>query len=214
MKAIFPSLFLCYCLGLVAQTTGFPERDPHYRLQPEDKIEVQYRYTPEYNALASVQPDGYASMPLIGQVKLAGLTMEEAAAAIRQKAGQRLNEPEVIVLLKEYVKPFFTVAGEVSKPGRIELHGQVTLVEAIALSGGFKDSAHRTQVLLLRKSAPDMAEVRIYDLRKMMSASGIREDITLKSGDMLVIPRNVLSKIEPFIRISEAGLYGLASKFL
>jgi polysaccharide export outer membrane protein len=120
----------------------------------------------------------------------------------------------VIVLLKEYVKPFITVAGEVARPGRIELHGRVTLVEAIALSGGFKDSAHRTQVLLLRKSASDMAEVKMYDLRKLMSASGLREDVALKSGDMLVIPRNALSKIEPFVRISEAGLYGLAQKFL
>ena len=72
------SLFLCFCLGAWAQTAGFAERDPHYRLQPEDKIEVQYRYTSEYNTLASVQPDGYASMPLIGQVKVGGLTLEEA----------------------------------------------------------------------------------------------------------------------------------------
>lgn len=212
MKAIL--LLVSFCLALPAQTGGFAERDPHYRLQPEDKIEVQYRYTPEYNALAAVQPDGYAAMPLIGEVKLAGLTLEEAAAAIRQKAGQRLNDPEVIVLLKEYIKPFFTVAGEVARPGRIELHGQVTLVEAIALSGGFKDSAHRTQVLLLRKSSSDMAQVRIYDLRKMMSPKGILEDVTLKSGDMLVVPRNFVSKLEPWVRISEAGLYGLASKFL
>jgi len=207
-------LFLCCSIALLAQSAGFSERDPHYRLQPEDKVEVQYRYTPEYNALASVQPDGYVSMPLIGEVKLSGLTLEEAAAAIRQKAGQRLNDPEVMVLLREYVKPFFTVAGEVARPGRIEIHGQVTLVEAIALSGGFKDSAHRTQVLLLRKSAQDMAEVKIYDLRKLMSPSGIREDVALKAGDMLVIPRNAISKIEPYVRLSEAGLYALATKFL
>jgi polysaccharide export outer membrane protein len=212
MKAIF--LVLCFCLALPAQTGGFAERDPHYRLQPEDKVEVQYRYTPEYNSLAAVQPDGYVSMPLIGEVKLAGLTLEEAAGAIRQKAGQRLNDPEVIVLLREYIKPFFTVAGEVAKPGRIELHGEVTLVEAIALSGGFKDSAHRTQVLLLRKSAPDTAQIKIYDLRKMMSPKGILEDVKLQSGDMLVVPRNFVSKIEPFVRISEAGMYAVVARFL
>jgi len=206
-------LFLCLSMAVRAQTAGFAERDPHYRLQSEDKIEVQYRYTPEYNALASLQPDGYASMPLIGQVKLAGLTLEEAAAAIRRKAGERLNDPEVIVLLKEYVKPFFTVAGEVAKPGRVELHGPVTLVEAIALSGGFKDSAQRTQVLLLRKSSQDMARVKVYDLRKLMSPAGIQEDVTIQSGDVLVVPRNFVSKLEPFVRISEAGLYALAARF-
>jgi polysaccharide export outer membrane protein len=206
-------LFLFFSLGVQAQTASFTERDPHYRLQPEDKIEVQYRYTSEYNTLASVQPDGYASMPLIGQVKLAGLTLEEAAAAIRQKAGERLNDPEVIVLLKEYVKPFFTVTGEVARPGRVELHGPVTLVEAIALSGGFKDSARRTQVLLLRKSAQDMAQVKVFDLRKLMSPEGILEDVTIQPGDMLVVPRNAISKIEPYVRLSEAGLYALAARF-
>ena len=205
--------FLCFCLAVRAQTAGFAERDPHYRLQPEDKIEVQYRYTSEYNTLASVQPDGYASMPLIGQVKVGGLTLEEAGAAIRQKANEKLNEPEVIVLLKEYVKPFFTVAGEVAKPGRVELHGPVTLVEAIALSGGFKDSAQRTQVLLLRKSSQDMAQIKVFDLRKLMSPSGIREDVIIQSGDMLVVPRNAVSKIEPYVRLSEAGLYALAARF-
>ncbi len=212
MRAIF--LFLGVSVGLLAQPAGFSERDPHYRLQAEDKIEVQYRYTPEYNTQASVQPDGYVSMPLIGEVKLAGLTLEQAAQAIRLIAGRRLKDPEVMVLLKEYVKPFFTVAGEVAKPGRVELHGQVTLVEAIALSGGFKDSARRTQVLLLRKSAPDIARVKVYDLRKLMSASGIAEDVTIESGDMLVVPRNAVSKIEPYVRLSEAGLYPLASRFL
>jgi polysaccharide export outer membrane protein len=206
-------LFLCFSVGVRAQTAGFTERDPHYRLQTEDKIEVQYRYTSEYNTVASVQPDGYASMPLIGQVKLAGLTLEEAAAAICRKAGERLNDPEVIVLLKEYVKPFFTVTGEVARPGRVELHGPVTLVEAIALSGGFKDSAQRTQVLLLRKSGQDMAQVKIFDLRKLMSPAGIREDVTIQPGDMLVVPRNAVSRIEPYVRLSEAGLYALAARF-
>lgn len=212
MRAIL--LLLSACLALTAQTAGFAERDPHYRLQPEDRIEVQYRFTPEYNAQAAVQPDGYAVLPLTGEVKLSGLTLAEAEKAIRLKAGERLNDPEVTVLLKEYVKPFFTVAGEVAKPGRIELHGEVTLVEAIALSGGFKDSAHRTQVLLLRKSASDLAQVRVFDLRKMMSPKGIREDITIQSGDLLVIPRNAVSKIEPFMRLTDAGLYAIAARFL
>jgi polysaccharide biosynthesis/export protein len=212
MRAIL--LLLSACLAVTAQTAGFAERDPHYRLQPEDRIEVQYRFTPEYNAQASVQPDGYAVMPLTGEVKLAGLTLAEAEKAIRLKAGERLNDPEVTVLLKEYVKPFFTVAGEVAKPGRIELHGEVTLVEAIALSGGFKDSAHRTQVLLLRKSTSEVAQIRVFDLRKMMSPKGIREDITIQSGDLLVIPRNAVSKIEPFMRLTDAGLYAIAARFL
>lgn len=197
-----------------AQTNGLAQRDVRYRLQADDKVEVQYRLTPEFNGMASIQPDGYVSLPLVGQVKLAGLTLEEAAAAIRRPAGTRLNEPEVSVLLREYAKPFFVLAGEVARPGRVEMRGPVTLIEAIAMGGGFKDSARRSQVVVLRRTSADEAEVKVFDLRKLMSPSGVREDVAVRPGDLLVIPRNTISKIEPYVRIGEIGFYALAQRFL
>ncbi|MGA2600325.1 MAG: polysaccharide biosynthesis/export family protein [Bryobacteraceae bacterium] len=204
MKAI--AIIALLAGSAAAQTGGFAERDPHYRLQAEDKVEVQYRYTPEYNATVALQPDGFVSLPLVGEVKLMGLTLEQSSKAIAEKAGERLADPEVTVLLKEYVKPYFVVAGEVSHPGRFELHGQVGLIEGIAVSGGVKDSAKRTQVILFRKTAGDMAEVKVYDLRKLMSASNITEDVQLRSGDMIVVPRNFISRIEPYVRLTEGSL--------
>jgi polysaccharide export outer membrane protein len=204
MKAI--PIIMLLASSAAAQTGGFAERDPHYRLQAEDKVEVQYRYTPEYNATVALQPDGFVSLPLVGEVKLMGLTLEQSSKAIAEKAGERLADPEVTVLLKEYVKPYFVVAGEVSHPGRFELHGQVGLIEGIAVSGGVKDSAKRTQVILFRKTAGDMAEVKVYDLRKLMSASNITEDVQLRSGDMIVVPRNFISRIEPYVRLTEGSL--------
>ena len=205
---------LSCALGVLAQQGALAERDVHYRLQTEDKIEVVYRLTPEFNGTASIQPDGYASLPLVGELKLAGLTLTEVAAVIRGKANERLNEPEVTVLLKDYVKPFFVVAGEVSKPGRVEVHGAVSLVEAIALSGGFKDSARRHQVIMLRRTSPEVAEVKVFNLQKLMTAARIGEDVPVRPGDMLVIPRNNFSKVEPYIRIAESGFYALSQKFL
>jgi polysaccharide export outer membrane protein len=149
------------------------------------------------------------SLPLVGDVKVAGLTLEQAAAAIKEKAGERLRDPEVTVLLKEYVKPYFVVAGEVAHPGKFELHGQVSLIEALAVSGGMKDSAKRTQVILMRKSGNDVAEVHLLDVRKLMSASNIREDIAIHSGDTIVVPRNFISRVEPYIRLSETAMYSV-----
>ncbi len=170
-------------------------------------------FTPEYNAVASVQPDGNASFPLVG-VKIAGLTLDEAAAAIRKKGNQHLNAPDVAVLLKEYVKPFFAAAGEVARPGRIDLRGRVSLVEAVALPGGVKDSARRTQVVLLRRASANTAQVRIHDVRKSISPGGLREDISIQSGEMPVVPRNSLSKVEPNIKPIDVGLYSAAPRFL
>lgn len=188
----------------------FADRDARYRLQPQDSIDVQYRYTPEYNASVTVQPDGFISLPVVGDVKVGDLSLDEASAAIAKKAGERLRDPEVNVLLRDYQKPYFVVAGEVSHPGRFDMRGSMTVVEAIAISGGFKDSAKHTQVILLRKADAQHAEVKVLDLRKLMSEKGIREDIEVKSGDMLVVPKNALSRVAPYMTMASTGLYGLS----
>jgi polysaccharide export outer membrane protein len=212
MKALLT--LVCAVAGLLGQAPGFANRGAHYRLQAEDKIEVQYRYTPEYNATVAIQPDGYATLPFLGEVMLAGLTVTEATAAICAKAGERLNDPEITVLLKDYIKPYFVIAGEVARPGRVDLRGDVKLIEAIALGGGFKDSAKRTQVVLIRRGSDGMAEVRVYDARKLMSAKGVAEDVPIRPGDMVVVPRNAVSKIEPFFRLTEPSLYALIFRLM
>jgi polysaccharide export outer membrane protein len=204
---IFLALSVPALFGFAEET--FSERDPRYRIQPSDVIEVQYRYTPEYNHTVTIQPDGFASLQFTGDVKIAGLTVEQAAAEIAKKASERLQNPEVTVTLKEFIKPYFTVAGEVNHPGRFDLRGHVSAIEGIAMSGGFKDSSKRTTVILLHQASPELAEVKVLDLRRLMSANAIEEDTTLRSGDLLVIPQNRISKIEPLMRIGQTGLYGL-----
>src|SRR5271165_5083017 len=202
------TITLIYLMGAFAaqaQNPGFADRDARYRLQPEDKIEVQYRYTPEYNAQVSIQPDGFVSLPLIGDVKLAGMTLAGATAAVTAKAGERLASPDVTILLREYVKPYYVVAGEVAHPGRFDLRGTVSLVEAIAQGGGFKETSKHTQIVLVRKVDAERAEVKLFDLNRLMSASGVREDPEIRSGDMLIVPKNWISKVEPFIRVMSAS---------
>jgi len=211
-KPLLP-IWLCFCLCAAnAQDkppAGFTSRDQRYRIQPNDTIEVQFRYTPEFNFAAIVQPDGYVSGQISGDVQVGGLTISEASKAIAAKAGVRLKDPEVAVLLKDFIKPHFVVAGEVNHPGTYDLRGDVGIIQAIAMSGGFKDSAKRTQVILVRKANSEYAEVKLFDMNKRMSPQQIREDITLRPDDMLVVPRNRISKLEPYIRFTSLGMYGL-----
>jgi polysaccharide biosynthesis/export protein len=193
-----------------AQTPTFTPREPRYRIQPNDVVEVQFRYTPEYNFTGTVQPDGFIALQMAGAVKIAGRTLDEASAAIAKQAGTRLREPEVTVLLKDFVKPHFIVAGEVARPGTFELRGEVTVIHAIAMSGGFKESSKRSQVILVRRVDQDHAEVKLLDLKQLMSPGKIREDILIRPDDMLVVPQNRISRVEPYVRIGSMGLYGLA----
>ena len=213
ISVVFPALLLCLCSLAAAQAPGFASRETRYHIQPNDVVEVQFRYTPEYNFTGTVQPDGFIALQIVGDIKIAGLTLTEAAAAVAKRAGERLRDPEVTVLLKDFVKPHFVVAGEVARPGSYELRGQVRAVEAIAMSGGFKETSKRSQVVLLRRVNADTAEVKVLNLKQLMSPGNIREDILIRPDDLLVVPQNKISKVEPFVRIGSTGLYGLALAF-
>jgi polysaccharide export outer membrane protein len=213
MRLISILTIVLYPIALIqaarAQERKFDQREPAYRIQSNDVIEVQYRYTPEFNHTVTVQPDGMISLQFVGPVHVGGLSVDEARAAIKKTAEQRLKDPEVTVTLKDFLKPYFTVAGEVNKPGRVELRGGMSVVEAIAMSGGFKESARRSRVILLRQVSPDQAEVKVLDLKKIMTAKNIREDMQVRAGDLLVVSQNVFSKLEPVMRLTSTGLYGL-----
>jgi len=204
-------------LFLIGISAGFGEqpqaqlvtRDQPYRLQPSDVLELEYEYTPEYNQTVTVGPDGTVTLRLVGTVKVGGLSLDEATSAIKAKASVPLNNPELSLTLKEFVKPHFTIYGEVQKPGVYDMHGGVTVLQAIAMSGGQKETSKQTEVVLLRKVNGDMAEVKVINTKTMSTANGVREDFALKPDDMLIVPKNKLGKVEPYVRVTSMGLQSL-----
>lgn len=209
-------LFLLFtiCGALYAQQPagGFAERDPRYRLQPNDVIELQYRYTPEYNQTVSIQPDGFVTLQLVGDLKLVGLTLDEAHAAVLKRASVRLHDPEVVLLLKDFEKAHFVVTGEVNTPGRYELRGNVTVFEAIAMAGGFKTaSAKHSQVLLVHRVNDQFGETHVLNLKEIAKTQTFSEDRAIQPGDMVVVPQNTVSKIERFIKWGNVGIYATPS---
>ncbi len=204
------SFVLLFGIGVVAEqaqaekpakeTVPNLTKPDRYRLQPNDVLEVQYRYSPEYNDMASIQPDGFVVLNFIGEVKIGGVTLEQAQKLILEKAAIRLKDPEVTVKLKEFEKPSFVVSGHVKTPGRYDLRGKVMLSEAIAIAGGFIESSKTSQVLLLRKLNAEWSEVIEVNLREDNQKKKFTEDISLRPGDMLIIPQNRISKIERFVK--------------
>jgi len=176
--------------------------EPRYVLVPGDVFEIQYRYTPEFNQTVTVQPDGYVSLEIGGDVKVAGRNLDQVRKIILAFAAKRLAEPEVIVVLKEFQKPYVVVAGEVVQPGKFELREKVTAVQAVLLAGGFKDSAKSSQILVFRKLNGETAEVKVLNFKTLKRTSDLENDLTLQPGDMILVPRNRLSKIERYVRLA------------
>jgi polysaccharide export outer membrane protein len=190
-----------------APTLGIYGRDDRYTLNPGDVIDVQYRYTPEFNQTVTIQPDGFVSLEIGGDLKVAGRNLTQVRALILLKARERLASPEVNVILKEFQKPFVVVAGEVVTPGKFELRDRMTAIQALLMAGGFKDSAKSSQILVFRKLNADTAEVRSLDFKTLKKTADLENDLTLQAGDMILVPRNRISKVERYVRLASMAAF-------
>ena len=155
----------------------------------------------------TVQPDGYISLEIGGDLKVAGFTIEETRQAILRQASKRLQDPVATIVLKEFQKPYFVVAGEVATPGKIEMRERVTASQAIMLAGGMKETAKSSQVVVFRKINSDMAEVKLLNLKSVRRTSDLENDLTLQAGDMVFVPRDRISKIERFMKLASVAAF-------
>lgn len=183
------------------------KRDTRYHLHPSDMLEVDFRLSPEFNASVPIQPDGYVTLPNLGDVRIGGLTLDEATAKIKQKASERLNNPEVTVELKQFETPYFIVGGQVANPGKVALHGPVTALAAIQMAGGFKEGAQTKQLVLIRQVDSQRAETKLINYKYILHHPQADEDVQIEAGDMLYVPQNMLTKITPYVKILSPGLY-------
>jgi len=102
------------------------------------------------------------------------------------------------------------VGGEVTNPGRYELHGETTAVEAIAMAGGFKTGlAKHSQVILYRRVDNENAQTKLLNIKKLTDPNHPRleESMALQPGDLLIVPQNKISKIAPFVHWVSLGAY-------
>jgi polysaccharide biosynthesis/export protein len=183
-------------------------RNPRYTIRSADTFDVNFELSPEFNQSVTVQPDGFITLKSVGDVYVAGQTVPELTQTLRTAYGKILNDPLISVVLKDFEKPYFTAGGQLNHPGKYELRGNITLTEAVAMAGGFNGDAKHSQVLLFRRVNDQWLSAKIFNVKQMMKEGKLGEDPILRPGDQLFVPKNMLSKIKPFIPNSGVGAYG------
>lgn len=207
MKLCYRLLFLILAVLPALRADEKLHHRPRYTLRAGDVLELQYRYTPEFNQTVTVLPDGFVNLNIVGDVRVSDLTVAQARDLIVQKAQAHLNDPELTLILKQFQQPYVLVAGEVNKPGRLDLRENTTAMQAVLMSGGFLPSAQSGQVLLFRKINGATAEIKVLNLTKLRKTSDLERDIQLESGDMLFVPRDKLEKVSRYIKLLNIGMY-------
>jgi polysaccharide export outer membrane protein len=177
----------------------FTDRYPRYKLRPGDTADVSFELTPEFNQTVTVQPDGFIAMRDAGDINANGLTVPELTEKIRAAYSHVLSNPRISVLLKDFEKPYFVADGQVAHPGKYDLRGDTTLVQAVAIAGGFTNAAKHSQVVLFRRVNDEWVEAKLLNVKEMEKSHNLSEDLHLRPGDMLFVPKNKISKIQQFL---------------
>jgi polysaccharide export outer membrane protein len=159
-----------------------------YRIGTQDLLEVQVLGVQELRREARVNAKGMIGLPLLGAVRVAGLTTAEAETLI---AGlyrkDHLQNPEVSVFVKEYTRQYVTLEGAVGKPGMYPLRGPTTLLQAIANAGGQGAYSDLSDVVLFRMEEGERRAIRL-DVTRIRSAEA--PDPYLQPGDLVVVNRS------------------------
>jgi polysaccharide export outer membrane protein len=174
----------------VASAVTEPTLLTEYRFGPDDVVEVHVWKEPDLSREVTVRPDGKISLPLIGDVQAGGVTAEELAAAITEKLKVYFQAPpEVSVIVKQINSSVFYVLGEVKNQGRLAARDGTTLLQAIALAGGFTEFASKSQLIVRRKvGAEAEGDIITFQFRFKDIIAGREEDIVLKPGDTIFVP--------------------------
>ena len=141
--------------------------ESEYRLGPEDVIEVFVWKQPELSTTVVIRPDGKISLPLLGDLEATGKTAVQLQEEVTKRLLQYVADPMVNVIVKEVNSPKISVLGQVNKPDRYHIKQRLTVLDAIALAGGFTDFAKRDKVTIIRNSGPDKLRIQV-NLKKVV----------------------------------------------
>jgi polysaccharide biosynthesis/export protein len=187
--------------GQTAQTPGpvLEERHPRYILQRDDVLLLSFPLSPELNQTVTIQPDGYISLQNAEGVFAQGLTSPELVLAVKKAYAGILSNPIVTVDIQDFQKPFFTVSGQVAKPGQYELRADITVAEAVAVAGGMTMTTAKTQIFLFHRTSKEWMEVTKVNLKDILSGKHLNEDALLQPGDMIYVPEKFITNFRKYV---------------
>jgi polysaccharide biosynthesis/export protein len=173
-----------------------------YKLKPGDTIELTVWQEPKLNRSLIVAPDGTISVPLVGQVAVAGLSVSSLAGRLQTNLSSQYNgELDVSVALAKMAEErlffensrekaannIFHVTGEVQKPGEYKFEESTTILQGIATAGGLGPFAAGKRIVLRRKVNGE-ERLHEFDYESFVSGEDMQGNVTLKKGDVIIVP--------------------------
>lgn len=164
-----------------------------YVLQPGDQIAIRFFYTEQLNDEVAIRPDGRISLQLIDEIVAAGRTPKQLAENLRAEYGEHVKEPRITVSVQSVTPPKVFVGGEVGSPGVLELTSAATVLQSITSAGGFKETARRNEVILIRQRINQAPLVSTVNMEQVLNGTDVTQDLTVMPYDIIHVPRSPIA---------------------
>ncbi len=158
-----------------------------YVIGPEDVLYIHVWKEEALTRTIPVRTDGKISLPLIQEVKAAGLTPLQLKEVLMRKFKEFIENPMVSVTLVEINSYKVYVIGQVRNPGVHRLRSETTVTQIIVVAGGFTEWANPKKILVIRKENGREKRIKV-NYKRVMSGKDLDSDIILKAGDTVVVP--------------------------
>jgi polysaccharide biosynthesis/export protein len=170
-----------------ASSTQAKPHDNTFVIGNDDVLAINVWKEPDISRSIPVRSDGKISLPLVGEVQAAGLTPLSLEKEIASKLKNYISEPEVTVMVQQVNSQKFNILGQVAKPGSYMVVNSLTVLDAIALAGGFRDFAKQKSIYVLRQGPT--GETRIpFNYKEVSRGKNMSQNIKLQPGDTIIVP--------------------------
>ena len=168
--------------------SGAVHSDSSYVIGANDVLAINVWKEPDISRSVPVRSDGKISLPLVGELQASGQTPQQLEQEITKRLQSYISEPEVTVIVTDSKSQKVNILGMVARPGAYLLTSSTTVLDAIAMAGGFKDFAKQKSIYVLRQ-APDGTQKRIpFNYKEVIKGKNPDQNIPLQADDTLVVP--------------------------
>jgi protein involved in polysaccharide export with SLBB domain len=174
-----------------------PVLDAYY-IQSGDILDLKFFYNPELNETVMVRPDGRISLQLVSEVVAAGVTPEQLRKTLMERYSKEINRPDIAVIVRSFSMQRVYVDGEVVRPGMLPLTGPVTVHQAIAAAGGFRETARLSDVIIIRQVQGKAVPLKV-DMEQVLKNEDPAQDVLLAPSDIVYVPRSAIAEVNKFV---------------
>jgi len=153
-----------------------------YKIGAEDVINVRVWREPELSGPIMVRPDGNITLPLVGELKVEGMTPDELGKAITEALKDKLTRPEVFIQVQQVNSKKYYISGEVNRTGAFPLVTPVTVFEALSIAGGLREYANQKNIVIVRGN-----ERLKFNYKEVVDGKNLKQNVVLQSGDNIIV---------------------------